>query len=300
MACNDNLAGFNKSPINANNILLQQFDLFVWDFDDTLIDTRAYYTRSMKPDDIRRRTDAELVQDIPGVDYFRALCNYLVCKGKRLGIASFGTYEIIQAYMDRIFGFNQKVFKRNNIKTIMRDCWGNPVEMYKNKNKFIAELMSFYNLRDNSRVILLDDRIENCADASIMGITAVKIQGRDENSIQGVAKFFDESVIKRIINELDSPCSKSKQRVKAKVNMNSQDNSYDIGCIYENKKLYSLYNMSCDQSAEFTKSNIYPIIEGFDSSSNSNQRTETIKRLVIILLIILFIIIGVMFYCKRF
>jgi hypothetical protein len=291
MECNDNLAGFGKSPINDNNILLQLFDLFVWDFDDTIIDTRAYYTKSMKPDDIRRRTDVELIQDIPGVNYFRAFCNFLVCKGKRVSIASFGTYEIIQAYMDRIFGFNQKVFTRNNIKTIMRDCRGYPVEMYKNKNKFIGELMTFYNIHDTTRVILLDDRIENCADASIMGITAVKIQGRDENSIQGVAKYFDESVIMKVVNEFESSCSKQRLSRISKISNIPITNDYPI---YDDK-LLSKINFKCDRSTEFNKSNIYPIIEGFE---NETKSYDIKKIMVIILLIIIFIITGFLYYVK--
>jgi hypothetical protein len=245
----------------------------------------------MKPDDIRRRTDVELIQDIPGVNYFRAFCNFLVCKGKRVSIASFGTYEIIQAYMDRIFGFNQKVFTRNNIKTIMRDCRGYPVEMYKNKNKFIGELMTFYNIHDITRVILLDDRIENCADASIMGITAVKIQGRDENSIQGVAKYFDESVIMKVVNEFESSCSKQRLSRISKMNNIPITNDYPI---YDDK-LLSKINFKCDGSTEFNKSNIYPIIEGFE---NETKSYDINKIMVIILLIIIFIITGLLYYVK--
>lgn len=282
MNCDDNLLGIDigKTPINANNILLQKFDLFIWDFDDTLIDTHAYYTRSMKPADIRRRTDEELNQDIPGVKYFRAFCNFLVCKGKRVGIASFGTYEIIQAYMDRIFGFNQKVYTRNNIKTIMRDCWGNPVEMLKNKNKFINELMTLYQLRDVNRVMLLDDRIENCADASLIGVVAIKIQGRDENSIQGVSRLFDESTIIRIINELT--------------------NMLNSGCDKVNKMKILKYAAAACNKSDNKIPNIFPIVEGFsgipDSFESENLLEELkhskILTMVIIMLLLFFIILG--------
>lgn len=290
MNCDDNLLGIDigKTPINANNILLQKFDLFIWDFDDTLIDTRAYYTRSMKPDDIRRRTDEELKQDIPGVKYFRTFCNFLVCKGKRVGIASFGTYEIIQAYMDRIFGFNQKVYTRNNIKTIMRDCWGNPVEMMKNKNKFINELMTLYQLRDVNRVMLLDDRIENCADASLMGVVAIKIQGRDENSIKGISRLFDESTILRIINELNDMLNN--------------------GCDKVNKMKilkYAAAAAACNKSDEKLP-NIFPIVEGFmgikESVESENQledvKNSKIPAMVIIMSIMIFLILGYLYYKK--
>lgn len=266
--CNDNLAGIGDVPLNNNNILLKQFDLFIWDFDDTLIDTRAYLTRSMKPDDIRRRTDKELTEDIIGWQYFKTLCNYLVYKGKRVGIASFGTYEIIQAYMDRIFGFNQKIYTRNNIKTIMRDCWGNPVEFMRNKNKFIHELMTLYQLRDTNRVMLLDDRIENCADASNIGVVAIKIQGRDDNSIEGVGQFFNRCTVERIEHELTGLCS-SKYIKTVNTNISS----------------------ACNPNIQ-KKTNIIPIIEGFE---NHEETKYSASDIVLILLISIFIILGIIF-----
>jgi hypothetical protein len=266
--CNDNLAGIGDVPLNNNNILLKQFDLFIWDFDDTLIDTRAYLTRSMKPDDIRRRTDKELTEDIIGWQYFKTLCNYLVYKGKRVGIASFGTYEIIQAYMDRIFGFNQKIYTRNNIKTIMRDCWGNPVEFMRNKNKFIHELMTLYQLRDTNRVMLLDDRIENCADASNIGVVAIKIQGRDDNSIEGVGQFFNRCTVERIEHELTGLCS-SKYIKTVHTNISS----------------------ACNPNIQ-KKTNIIPIIEGFE---NHEETKYSESDIVLILLISIFIILGIIF-----
>lgn len=157
--------------------LLNTYDLFVWDFDDTLIDTRTYRTSNMNPDSILTRTDSALLAEIPGVTFFRDLCIYLVCRGKRVGIASFGTYEIIQAYMDRIFGMGQKVFTRNNIKCIMRDCKGRIVQYMRNKNNFIAEIMDLYRLNDYTRVVLFDDQLINCTDARMIGINAVKIEG---------------------------------------------------------------------------------------------------------------------------
>ena len=187
--------------------MFNRFRLFIWDFDDTIINTTAYYTRDMEPDAIRKRSDTDLLQDIPGLFYFRSLCEYLVSRGKRVGIASFGTYTIIQAYMDRIFGLNQKIFKMNNIFTITRDCKGMPVHpLPRNKNAFIQDLMDLYKIRDYSRVILFDDRSENCADASFMGVVAVKIPGRDVNTIVGLGKFFDSSTLRLVDADLTKTC----------------------------------------------------------------------------------------------
>ena len=102
--------------INQNNneivskYLLDKFDLWLWDWDDTLIDTTTYYVKSMEPEDIINRSHRELDIEVPNWRYFKKIINELVLSGKRVGIVSFGTYKIIRAYMDLIFGFNQKLF----------------------------------------------------------------------------------------------------------------------------------------------------------------------------------------------
>ena len=48
--------------------LLKHCDLWVWDFDDTLIDTTTYYVQDMSPTAIRGRTDEELDRELEEVD----------------------------------------------------------------------------------------------------------------------------------------------------------------------------------------------------------------------------------------
>ena len=105
----------DNTPLIISLYLLKHCKLWVWDFDDTLIDTKYYYKTSMDPDKIRNRTDIELTNEIPQWRYFKRLVEYLVKNGKYVAIASFGTYEIIKAYMDRIFGFNQHYFMTKNL-----------------------------------------------------------------------------------------------------------------------------------------------------------------------------------------
>jgi hypothetical protein len=259
-------------------MILKDFSLFIWDFDDTLIDTRAYYIRKMDRDSILKLSDTELIQDIPGTLYFRQLCNDLVSGGKRVAIASFGTYSIIQAYMDRIFGFNQKIFTKNNIKTINRDCKGNIIERLPNKNKFIDELMRFYNLRDTNKVILFDDRIENCADATMMGVVAIKIAGRDENKIITVGKFFDERTIARVESELKGVCEKERLARASK----------DIA-IYDDRRAYNyiLNNQRCNNKPSINPINIFPIIDGFNNTSQSISPLGIFNNFKIVLAYIL-------------
>ena len=95
-----------------SNYLVEKFKLWIWDFDDTLIDTTTYYKLSMETKDIMQRTNNQLTIDFPNWEFFRDLVIFLISRGVRVGIASFGTYRIIRAYMDRIFGLNQKIFTR--------------------------------------------------------------------------------------------------------------------------------------------------------------------------------------------
>jgi len=283
----DNCSNSERITLTKSSLIMSQVDLFIWDFDDTLIDTRAYLIRNMTPEHIRRRTIKELIEDIPCALYFKALCNFFVSNGKRVGIASFGTYEIIQAYMDRIFGFNQKIFTRNNIKTINRDCNGVPTEMLKNKNKYIIDLMNVYQLRDFNRVMLFDDRIENCADASMIGVISVKIQGRDANRIEGVARLFDKSTISKVESELAGMCSSHKLQ-----------NASNGMTYFDDRKLNTILNTRCDdetsENTGISKPMILPVLEGFQNSAEESN----INVIFAISIISIFIITGLLFYKK--
>lgn len=158
--------------------LEKNMNLWVWDFDDTLIDTRAYKRHSMEPNIIRGHlSDAELTTDIPNWGYFKKLVQYLVATGKRVGIASFGTYSIIKAYMDRIFGTNQKYFGPNNLLATCPEigCNRSCIDMPLNKNAYILKIMKFYRIQGYESVVLFDDSSSNIADALRIGVAAFQI-----------------------------------------------------------------------------------------------------------------------------
>jgi hypothetical protein len=185
--------------LQLSTYLYDNYDLWVWDFDDTLIDTTTYYITSMKPEDIKKRDMVELDQEIPHWRYFVSLVQFLVGSGKRVGIASFGTYEIIQAYMDRIFGFGQKYFTRKNI---MAACKAHRISReYKmpiNKNSYIYDLMQLYKIQDYQKVVLFDDLSSNISDALAIGILGIKIQGRDQNGIGNPGNFFGPDIMSAV------------------------------------------------------------------------------------------------------
>lgn len=165
-----------KTELPISIYLLKNCKLWVWDWDDTLIDTTAYLKRSMTPQLIRNLTDTQLTEDVPNWRYFRQLVEYIVKHGIYVGIASFGTYEIIRGYMDRIFGFNQHYFTSANIMALCTKDRSNPsYKVPKNKNKYIYELMKFYKIQSFQDVVLFDDNQTNITDGNIIGINSILV-----------------------------------------------------------------------------------------------------------------------------
>lgn len=167
--------------VSVGLYLLNKYDLWLWDFDDTLIDTYTYYIKSMEPENILKRTNKELTDDLPSWKYFRDLCFFLIKHNKKVGIVSFGTYKIIRAYMNRIFGFDQKIFTNKNLICLPRDKTGKPLRLYPNKNLFIGMIMDEYYVCNKKKLILFDDLMSNISAAKNVGIMAFKIRGKEDN-----------------------------------------------------------------------------------------------------------------------
>jgi hypothetical protein len=206
----NNKENFNNMNKSSNNnasydlmispYLEKHVKLWIWDWDDTLINISAYMTHSMNRDYILSLSDKELEKDIPNWVYFKNLCEYLVSSGRRVGIASFGTYTIIRAYMDRIFGFNQKIFTEINIYASCRDIGGKcgPREMHINKNAYIQRLMKHYTIDNPKLVVLFDDKPSNIADAARMGVIPIQINIKD-------IEYLDRNYIEKMRNILFGP-----------------------------------------------------------------------------------------------
>lgn len=187
--------------------LLKQCKLWVWDFDDTLIDSSIYLKKNMTPDAILKRCDDELDVEIPQWRYFRKLVEFLVMHGRYVSIASFGTYEIIQAYMKRIMGFNQQFFTKNNIIAPCiqaRDTFR--FNIPPNKNEYIYKLMQIYRVQDFKRVVLFDDKPSNIADAIAIGIVAVQIAAPGNGDNPRGNMYFGPWVMDEFDKKIKNTC----------------------------------------------------------------------------------------------
>lgn len=215
--------------------LLKQCKLWVWDFDDTLIDTETYLKKNMSPDTILKRCDAELDKEIPQWRYFRKLVEFLVTHGRYVGIASFGTYEIIQAYMKRIMGFNQQFFtKKNIIAPCMKARETYRFNIPPNKNEYIYTLMRIYRIQDFKSVVLFDDKPSNISDAIAIGIIGIQIatpyNGDNPNNSK---MFFGPWIMENFDKQIKKTCGDEIYLNRTYTNMASKNNY--IGFAYDNQ-----------------------------------------------------------------
>lgn len=211
------IADTNKTKTGSMVIippyLQDNVDLWVWDWDDTLIDSSAYVRHSMSKDSIKNLQDSDLDVDFPYWRFFKTLVETLVEHGRRVGIASFGTYTIIRAYMDRIFGHDQKYFIRANIHAACPDldCVRDYRQMPLNKNPYIQRMMNHYRIRDHGRVILFDDVPSNIADAKRLGVIAVQMGVYNKENAKwepNLAGLFGPSTLLQFGSRFAQSCKK--------------------------------------------------------------------------------------------
>jgi hypothetical protein len=254
--------------------ILDSIDLWVWDFDDTLIDTKAYYTRNrnhMKRQVILNRCDKELDSEIPNRLFFVDLVKTLVDKkDKKVVIASWGTYYIIQAYMDRIFGEKQKYFTKQNILTINRDKYNNVIPPYpKDKNYMLKPLMEKYNIQDPSKVVFFDDSKLNIDASKILGIYSIHIPGKhsQERKKGNKCSLFCKKHLRKLQNIVKKQNIEQIKKFKHQQHKQQQQQQHK-------HKLNKLSGLSSDK------------IEGFSVKLNNNY----FLILAIIILVLLYFI----------
>lgn len=258
--------------------LFKQCKLWVWDFDDTLINTSVYLKKDMSPNAILNRCDSSLDEDIPQWRYFRKLVEFLVMHGRYVGIASFGTYEIIQAYMKRVMGFNQQFFtKKNIIAPELKDRDVYRFNVPPNKNEYVYTLMQIYRVQDFNRVVLFDDKPSNISDAIAIGIVAVQIPTIGNGDKPGGQMLFGPWIMTEFDKKIKHKCDNYLNRdtvgiyddVQIRENMQSS-NAYaskpkafgspdiqniDFGTgIQATDNLQNSYNLGVDDSSIFNKS----------------------------------------------
>jgi hypothetical protein len=236
---------YKKQYILNSKFIDNNIDLIIWDFDNTLIDTRAYSRHSMSPDFIREEMTIEQLEwDFPYWKFFRCTVIDLVNSGKNVGIASFGMYNIIRAYMDRIFGVNQKYF--TVVNTFARCKIDEPPQQ--NKNGYILNIMEHYRITNPDRVILFDDLATNISAAIEIGFIAILVDGvkYNDDGTRLSSGLFSPKTMVGVDNYLRSALNKSNPLHIA-----------DLGHVGDRKAAINMYGRR-DKCPMNMKKYIYP------------------------------------------
>ena len=161
----------DTSAINYNTFdsFIEQYDLYVFDFDLTILKIHSY-AQNMTPSKVESMGWRKLMDQFADPIFFRDLINYLISQNKKVAIASFGKYNVIKAYLDRLFD-NTSIFGLDNIITPMNERNIRPSD---DKNEYLIGLVRDLNI-DYKRVIFFDDDINNINKSKELGITAIQI-----------------------------------------------------------------------------------------------------------------------------
>lgn len=152
--------------------LFENYDLWIWDFDLTLLNIHSYKD-ALTTYDVGRKKQKDLLNDFADPEFFITLVNMLIMNNKKIGVISFGTYNVIKTYLERVMG-NNYIFNSENILTpLLGDSrYGEVVPCPpENKNEMIQKLAKKYNV-NMSRIIFFDDSKNNILAAKKLGVMA--------------------------------------------------------------------------------------------------------------------------------
>lgn len=185
----------DTSAINYNTFdsFIEQYDLYVFDFDLTILKIHSY-AQNMTPSKVESMGWRKLMDQFADPIFFRDLINYLISQNKKVAIASFGKYNVIKAYLDRLFD-NTSIFGLDNIITPPNERNIRPND---DKNEYLVGLIRDLNI-DYKRVIFFDDDINNINKSKELGITSIQIDpmnGFNRNVWNQLAKPKQESISK--------------------------------------------------------------------------------------------------------
>jgi hypothetical protein len=196
----------DTSAINYNTFdsFIEQYDLYVFDFDLTILKIHSY-AQNMTPSKVESMGWRKLMDQFSDPIFFRDLINYLISQNKKVAIASFGKYNVIKAYLDRLFD-NTSIFGLDNIITPTNERNIRPND---DKNEYLVGLIRDLNI-DYKRVIFFDDDINNINKSKELGVMAIQI-----DPMNG----FNRNVWNQLAKPIHKPIPKQK-----KERQNKQEN----------------------------------------------------------------------------
>jgi hypothetical protein len=193
----------DTSAINYNTFdsFIEEYDLYVFDFDLTILKIHSY-AQNMTPSKVESMGWRKLMDQFADPIFFRDLINYLISQNKKVAIASFGKYNVIKAYLDRLFD-NTSIFGLDNIITPPNERNIRPSD---DKNEYLVSLIRDLNI-DYKRVIFFDDDINNVNKSKELGVMAIQI-----DPMNG----FNRNVWNQLTTLKQKPIPKQKKKLQDK------------------------------------------------------------------------------------
>jgi FMN phosphatase YigB (HAD superfamily) len=193
----------DTSAINYNTFdsFIEEYDLYVFDFDMTILKIHSY-AQNMTPSQVESMGWRKLMDQFADPIFFRDLINYLISRNKKVAIASFGKYNVIKAYLDRLFD-NTSIFGLDNIITPPNERNIRPSD---DKNEYLVGLIRDLNI-NYKRVIFFDDDINNVNKSKELGIMAIQI-----DPMNG----FNRNVWNQLAKPKQKPIPKQKKELQDK------------------------------------------------------------------------------------
>ncbi len=154
---------------------LDQYDMYIWDFDYTILKIHSYAS-NIELKDVESASWKKLMADFADPIFFRDLVYYIRGKKKEVAIVSFGTYNVIKAYLDRLFDDNN-IFDSHNILTPLsgNKRYSSSFRVNSDKNEHLVCLMRQNPSIKYDRTIFFDDTYQNIQAARELGIKGVLI-----------------------------------------------------------------------------------------------------------------------------
>jgi len=183
--------------------IIDKYDLYIWDFDLTILKIHSYANR-IKEEDVKSLSWKKLMCHFADPVFFRDLIYYLIGHKKKVAIISFGHYDVIKAYLDRLFD-NDTIFDNHNILTPYK-C-NRHQQINSDKNQYIIDLVRENNI-EYPRVLFFDDTYTNIINANELGVKAIKINEK----IGFTQKVWNEFI--NNMNNMNIIKEKEKEKVK--------------------------------------------------------------------------------------
>jgi hypothetical protein len=154
---------------------LDQYDMYIWDFDYTILKIHSYAS-NIELKDVESASWKKLMADFADPIFFRDLVYYIKGKKKEVAIISFGTYNVIKAYLDRLFDDNH-IFDSHNILTPLsgNQRYSSSFRVNSDKNEHLVCLMRQNPSIKYDRAIFFDDTYQNIQGVRELGVKGVLI-----------------------------------------------------------------------------------------------------------------------------